>query len=998
MKKMYRKINEILSFSLVSALFFTSALTTRLNAQQQASLYSFSETTETYVPVVGTNSTATGDDGSENAVAIPFVFKFEGITYTTLSINTNGFVRLGSNIGGSPWSNNLGNAAPQRPLLAPFWDDNHRNTGKIEYATSGIAPNRIFEVGWDSINIGGGGSTSSTLLASYKLRIYETTHTIEFIYGPTMDPAGTLTASVGINGTGSFLSVTPGMVSTVSSVTANNTISSTVGLVGKKLIFLPPPPPLCPAPSALTATGITFNSANLGWTENGTATAWNIEWGTTGFTPGSGTLIAGTTTNPHTLSGLSPNTSYEFYVQADCGGNGNSVWIGPFSFFTGYCKPSSTNSTTYINNFSTTNGFLNISNLASGYTTGGYFDGTSQVVSRYANSTFDFNGVIVGGTAGFSIWVDWNNNLILDNATEKVFNTTSYSNGPFSATITVPMGTPIGNYRMRVAVDYNSSNPSLPCAAISTGEFEDYTIAVVTPPSCLPPSVLTATGITSTSANLGWTENGTATTWNIEWGTTGFLPGSGTLVAGTTTNPHALSGLSANTSYEFYVQADCGGNGNSTWSGPFSFTTLCAALNTFPFLETFEVTSPSRSCWSQIQETGVGTWTYAAGSSGGSITTAQSGLLNARFVSLSGTNSPITKLVSPVFDLTSLTTPELSFYYGQEVWSPDQNKLKVYYRISSSDPWVEIFYDSLNVAAWTAKTLSLPNPSATYQIAFEGINNYGRANVVDEVAIKEGAAPCSAPSNLTAFNITQTSATLDWTENGTATEWDIEWGNQGFTQGTGTVVHVLSKPYVLQPLQPGTPYSFYVRATCGMGDTSVWVGPYNFMTPPCAPIGLELGNDTTLCLDESLTLSAPAGGPWGYAWSTGETTSSITVDTSTFGGAGTYNISVVVIDFITQCQYNDAINVTFSVCVGIKESDNVHFAVYTNPSNGLITVRTSTSNNGTIEISNLQGKVVYKNTLNSNSQIIDMSGQAKGVYFVSVSTPKGVEIQKVILQ
>ncbi len=724
MKKMYRKINEILSFSLVSALFFTSALTTRLNAQQQASLYSFSETTETYVPVVGTNSTATGDDGSQNAVAIPFVFKFEGITYTTLSINTNGFVRLGSNIGTSPWSNNLGNAAPQRPLLAPFWDDNHRNTGKIEYATSGIAPNRIFEVGWDSINIGGGGSTSSTLLASYKLRIYETTHAIEFIYGPTMDPAGTLTASVGINGTGSFLSVTPGMVSTVSSVTANNTISSTVGLVGKKLIFLPPPPPLCPAPSSLTATGITFNSANLGWIENGTATAWNIEWGTTGFTPGSGTLITGTTTNPHTLSGLSPNTSYEFYVQADCGGNGNSVWVGPFSFFTGYCKPSSTNSSTYINNFSTTNGFLNISNLASGYTTGGYFDGTSQVVSRDANSTFDFNGVIVGGTAGFSIWVDWNNNLILDNATEKVFNTTSYSNGPFSATITVPMGTPIGNYRMRVAVDYNSSNPSLPCAAISTGEFEDYTIAVVTPPSCLPPSALTATGVTSTTANLGWTENGTATTWNIEWGTTGFTPGSGTLITGTTTNPQALSGLSPNTSYEFYVQADCGGNGSSTWSGPFSFTTLCAAFNTFPFTETFETMSASRACWTQQQVAGAANWTYATGAGGGTITTAYAGTMNARFVSQAGTNSPVTKLISPVFDLTSLTTPELSFYYGQEDWAGDQNKLKVYYRISSSDPWVEIFYDSLNVAAWTAKTLSLPNPSATYQIAFEGINNF----------------------------------------------------------------------------------------------------------------------------------------------------------------------------------------------------------------------------------------------------------------------------------
>jgi hypothetical protein len=47
------------------------------------------------------------------------------------------------------------------------------------------------------------------------------------------------------------------------------------------------------------------------------------------------------------------------------------------------------------------------------------------------------------------------------------------------------------------------------------------------------------------------------------------------MVTGATVNPHALSGLTANTTYQFYVQADCGTtNGTSTWAGPFSFTTL----------------------------------------------------------------------------------------------------------------------------------------------------------------------------------------------------------------------------------------------------------------------------------------------------------------------------------------------------------------------------------------------------------------------------------------
>jgi len=52
------------------------------------------------------------------------------------------------------------------------------------------------------------------------------------------------------------------------------------------------------------------------------------------------------------------------------------------------------------------------------------------------------------------------------------------------------------------------------------------------PPSCLAPSSLTATGITPVSANLQWTENGSATAWNVEYGTAGFTQGTGTLVTG----------------------------------------------------------------------------------------------------------------------------------------------------------------------------------------------------------------------------------------------------------------------------------------------------------------------------------------------------------------------------------------------------------------------------------------------------------------------------------
>jgi len=167
-----------------------------------------------------------------------------------------------------------------------------------------------------------------------------------------------------------------------------------------------------------------------------------------------------------------------------------------------------------------------------------------------------------------------------------------------------------------------------------------------------------------------------------------------------------------------------------------TFTTEFGAITSFPFVETFEDDSTTRPAWTQIQEAGTADWTYDTGSSGGSVSTAYEGTYNARFVGQSGTNSPITKLVTPPLDISALSAPTVSFYYAQQDWAGDQNELKVYYRTSDSNPWVEISHYTENVDAWTYEILPLPNPSATYQIAFEGINNYGYANVIDLVTVE----------------------------------------------------------------------------------------------------------------------------------------------------------------------------------------------------------------------------------------------------------------------
>ncbi len=52
---------------------------------------------------------------------------------------------------------------------------------------------------------------------------------------------------------------------------------------------------------------------------------------------GTGTIVA-VGTNPYTLTGLTSNTSYDFWIQADCGAD-SSAYAGPSSFTTPFVCP-----------------------------------------------------------------------------------------------------------------------------------------------------------------------------------------------------------------------------------------------------------------------------------------------------------------------------------------------------------------------------------------------------------------------------------------------------------------------------------------------------------------------------------------------------------------------------------------------------------------------------------------------------------------------------------
>src|SRR5690606_18577631 len=101
-------------------------------------------------------------------------------------------------------------------------------------------------------------------------------------------------------------------------------------------------------------------------------------------------------------------------------------------------------------------------------------------------------------------------------------------------------------------------------------------------PNCLPPSALTATPA-STSAVLGWESDGD--NFDISWGAGTFAAQNGTIVP--FVNGGTLSGLTAETNYQFYVRQNCGGGDLCEWVGPLGFTITCLPT-TVPYLQDFE--------------------------------------------------------------------------------------------------------------------------------------------------------------------------------------------------------------------------------------------------------------------------------------------------------------------------------------------------------------------------------------------------------------------------
>ena len=145
---------------------------------------------------------------------------------------------------------------------------------------------------------------------------------------------------------------------------------------------------------------------------------------------------------------------------------------------------------------------------------------------------------------------------------------------------------------------------------------------------------------------------------------------------------------------------------------------------------------------------------------------------------------------------------------------------------------------------------------------------------------------------------------------------------------------------------------------------------------------VSAGNDTTICVNHTVSLDAGAGFA-GYNWSSSETTQTITVDGGTVG-VGTHSYTVEVTDS-NGCSAMDTVVVNVDACAGITELASQGINVYPNPTSNVVNVELDGWNeNATIVLYNMDGKLRNTLTHEGATSTVDLHGLATGVYVIEI--------------
>ena len=685
------------------------------------------------------------------------------------------------------------------------------------------------------------------------------------------------------------------------------------------VVFIPMGGDYCFPVSNLAVSGVTSSSVSLTWQENGSATNWNVAYGSAGTTPDSENVtIESVTDTTFTFENLTPAQTYDFYVQTDCG-NDVSEWVGPISATPGSFTFGVTGSSSItacglvIYDDGGPNGNYSAN---CDYTLTVYPSEADSVVSisgtHYCESSWDLLRIYNGTST---------NDELLYSSTSS--SSAQVSFGPITSTI----GPLTIRFTSDGSVFYSGFEATISCAAA---------------PDCIAPYGLTVTNISANEATVSWTADEDAT---IELYYKNHNDSSWTTVTAsdfTTFNSYLMTNLDPSTTYDVYAATICADD--TLESATITFTTLCTS-EIAPYTENFTGFNTAVSpCWERYS--GLASSVFA----GGSLTSTTSGWtfsssnvfpLGHPKINIYGSSCNYW-LVSPSIDLSQLTNPTLMFslaltdYYNtdpiEQIGNQPDDKFMVIISTDNGTTWSaanatvwdntgngDYSYDSISTAGEDIAISLSQYAGQTIRIAFYGESTESNGDNDLHIADLVVGEPisCPKPTQLTATDATENAITVTWTAGGDETSWDIIYGAPGFdlaTEGT-TLSSVTTNPYVITGLNNTSTYEIYVRANCDGGEYSLWSNVLmasTIMTATALPYQTDFSTDQSWLMN-----NGAAPNYWMMGTPTGETTSALFVTND--GASAGYNIgsaSVAMAEKLFVMPAGDSVHVEFDVQVG----------------------------------------------------------------------------------
>lgn len=364
-------------------------------------------------------------------------------------------------------------------------------------------------------------------------------------------------------------------------------------------------------------------------------------------------------------------------------------------------------------------------------------------------------------------------------------------------------------------------------------------------PSCVMPTTVTASNITSSSATISWTAPSSGTTpigYEYVVSTSSTSPtGSGTAVTSASTN---VTSLSANTTYYVFVRTKCTSTQFSSWTLATTFTTLCVAA-TLPQFQGFN-SSSIPGCWSTVV-TNAGNYSTPAISYPTSLSNpTASPLEGSNLVKFNSYNCDgEIRLISLPVSSSGISSVDVSFYWLNDNTNYTGSSfsgegVQIQYSTNGGSSWTNAGSfiprsdGTTSTANWVPKRVTLPSGAGNQSnllVGFLFTSAFGDNCGMDAVTI-ERTPTCFPPTGVTISNITSNSATASWTAPTTGTtpigyQYSVSTSSTAPT-GAGTAITSASTSFT--GLSGSTTYYVFVRSKCSSTDSSAWTLATSFTT------------------------------------------------------------------------------------------------------------------------------------------------------------------------